>query len=95
MMLGDALDMLADFRMKHRQPAEAEQVLRRVLAIRGGGGAGPVRPSGHGADRSGRRLRLSRQEGRSRVASIGGPASAADGNPDVADALAGERWWRA
>ena len=31
--LGDALNMLADFMMKHRRVAEAEQALRRVLAI--------------------------------------------------------------
>src|SRR5262245_24724396 len=40
--LGDALNMLADFMMKHRRVAEAEAALRRVLAIEEG--TAPVRP---------------------------------------------------
>src|SRR5262245_65664517 len=40
--LGDAVNMLADFMMKHRRVAEAEAALRRVLAIEEG--TAPARP---------------------------------------------------
>jgi hypothetical protein len=85
--LGDSLNMLADFRMKHRQPAEAEQVLRRVLAIEEA--AAPIR-----SDRLVMALTnlaaACRYVGKKDEAeSLHRRASErCDGNPDVADALA-------
>jgi tetratricopeptide (TPR) repeat protein len=85
--LGDALNMLADFRMKHQQPAEAVQVLRRVLAIEEA--VAPVR-----SDRLVMALTnlaaACRYVGKKDEAeSLYRRASErCDGNPEVADALA-------
>jgi tetratricopeptide (TPR) repeat protein len=85
--LGDALNMMADFRMKHRQPAEGEQVLRRVLAIEEA--VAPARSD---------RLVMALTNLAAACGYVGKKDEAeslyrraserCDGNPDVADALA-------